>query len=70
MKQFTTEAYIASLNIDRFTATKMGTITILEELDGNKYKVRVESTGEICTAIYNPFREAYYADDVHGLIEE
>ncbi len=66
---FTTEAYIASLNVERITATKTGEITVLENLGDHQYKVQIKETGEICTAIYNPFKDAYYADDIHGLIE-
>ncbi len=68
MKSFTTQAYIASLNLERITSTQMGEIIVLEEMGNNNYKVQIKSTGAICTAIFNPFRQAYYADDIYGII--
>lgn len=43
-------------------------VTLIEKTD-NKYIVRTDS-GVLCTAIFNPFTNLYYADDLYGKIEE
>lgn len=44
-------------------------VTLIEKTDDNKYIVRTDS-GVLCTAIFNPFTNLYYADDLYGKIEE
>lgn len=47
-------------------------VEILERQHDNvssQYIVRT-SDGIVCTAIYNVFSDAYYADDVYGIIED
>lgn len=43
-------------------------VTLIEKTDDNKYIVRTDS-GVLCTAIFNPFTNLYYADDLYGKIE-
>lgn len=68
MKPFTAQAYIHSLNEEKLHSTEKGEITVLEELNNNTYKVNYG--GVICTAIFNPFTNCYYADDIYGIIKE
>lgn len=42
-------------------------VTLIEKTD-NKYIVITDS-GVLCTAIFNPFTNFYYADDLYGKIE-
>lgn len=44
-------------------------VTLIEKTGDNKYIVRTDS-GVLCTAIFNPFTNLYYADDLYGKIEE
>lgn len=44
-------------------------VTLIEKTDDNKYIVRTDS-GVLCTTIFNPFTNLYYADDLYGKIEE
>lgn len=44
-------------------------VTLIEKTDDNKYIVITDS-GVLCTAIFNPFTNLYYADDLYGKIEE
>lgn len=44
-------------------------VTLIEKTDDNKYIVRTDSE-VLCTAIFNPFTNLYYADDLYGKIEE
>lgn len=64
MKPFKTQAYINSLNRGKLTSTEMDEITVLAEIGNNLYKI--DYRGVICTAIFNWFTCAYYADDVYG----
>lgn len=43
-------------------------VTLIEKTDDNKYIVRTDS-GVLCTAIFNPFTNLYYADDLYGKTE-
>ena len=43
-------------------------VTLIEKTDDNKYIVITDS-GVLCTAIFNPFTNFYYADDLYGKIE-
>lgn len=44
-------------------------VTLIEKTGDNKYIVRTDS-GVLCTAIFNPFTNLYYADDLYGKIGE
>lgn len=68
MKPYETQAYIHSLNVEKLNSTNMGTITVLEKLKDNLYKVKINDSGVICTAIFNWFNCSYYADDIYGRI--
>ena len=46
---------------------KKGEITVLENRGNNEYVV--DYNGVKCTAIYNWFSCAYYADDIYGKIK-
>ena len=61
MKPFKTQAHIHSLD------GKMDEITVLEDKGNNRYIV--DYRGVKCTAIFNFFTCAYYADDIYGRIE-
>ncbi len=47
---------------------EMDEITVLENNGNNKYVV--DYRGVKCTAIFNIFENAYYADDIFGRIEQ
>lgn len=40
-------------------------VTLIEKVGDNKYIVITDS-GVLCTAIFNPFTNFYYADDLYG----
>ena len=49
----------------------MDEITILDSRQDSAQTVYiVDYKGVKCTAIYNPFSNAYYADDKYGIIKE
>ena len=65
MKSFKGMAHIHSLG------GAMDEITILDSRqDGAQTVYIVDYKGVKCTAIYNPFSNAYYADDKYGIIKE
>lgn len=65
MTSFKTQAHIHSLG------GAMDEITILDSRqDGVQTVYIVDYKGVKCTAIYNPFSNAYYADDKYGIIKE
>ena len=65
MKSFKAMAHIHSLG------GTMDEITILDSRqDGAQTVYIVDYKGVKCTAIYNPFSNAYYADDTYGIIKE
>ncbi len=70
MKPFTTQAYIHSLNREKLHSTEMGEITVLGKLNEKQHKVKINSSGVICAAIFNPFNCTYYADDIYEIIKE
>lgn len=39
-------------------------VTLIEKTDDNKYIV-ITDRGVLCTAIFNPFTNFYYADDLY-----
>ncbi len=69
MKPFITQAYIHSLNQEKITSTEKGEITVLDEIGNNRYKVKINSSGVICAAIFNPFNCCYYADDIYEILK-
>ena len=65
MTSFKTQAHIHSLN------GAMDEITVLDSRQDGAQKVYiVDYKGVKCTAIFNLFANAYYADDKYGLIKE
>ena len=65
MKNFKAMAHIHSLD------GAMDEITVLDSRqDGVQTVYIVDYKGVKCTAIYNPFSNAYYADDKYGIIKE
>ena len=65
MKSFKAMAHIHSLG------GAMDEITILDSRqDGAQTVYIVDYKGVKCTAIYNPFSNAYYADVKYGIIKE
>lgn len=68
MRTYETKAYIYSLNKGKINSTEMDTVTVLEELENNKYKVNYK--GVICTAIINGFNGLMYVDDIYGILED
>lgn len=47
---------------------KLDTVIILSHERDNRFLA--EYKGELCTAIWNPFRGCYYVDDVYGKVEK
>ena len=65
MTEFKTMAHIHSLD------GAMDEITVLDsKQDGAQTVYIVEYKGVKCTAIFNRFSGAYYADDKYGIIKE
>ena len=65
MTSFKTQAHIHSLG------GAMDEVTILDSRqDGAQTVYIVDNKGVKCTAIYNPFSNAYYVDDKYGIIKE
>ena len=65
MKSFKAMAHIHSLD------GAMDEITVMDSRqDGAQTVYIVDYKGVKCTAIYNPFSSAYYADDKYGIIKE
>lgn len=63
MKPYKTKAHINSLG------GKMAEITVLDKPDKDKNCYIVEYNGIKCTAIFNWFVGAFYADDVYGVVK-
>ena len=65
MTSFKTQAHIHSLD------GAMDEITVLDsKQDGQQVVYIVDYKGVKCTAIFNWFANAYYADDTYGIIKE
>ena len=65
MTSFKTQAHIHSLG------GAMDEVTVLDSRqDGAQTVYIVDYKGVKCTAIYNPFSNAYYVDDKYGIIKE
>ena len=59
------KAYIASLQDHTTGRHVMGDAEIYECLGNNTYRAEVQ--GVHCKAIFNPFTNAYYVDDLHSI---
>ena len=65
MKSFKAMAHIHTLG------GAMGEVTVLDSRQDCAQTVYiVDYKGVKCTTIYNPFSNAYYADDKYGIIKE
>lgn len=62
------EAYIHSLKDHEHDRHVLGEAEIIRQIGDNQYLA--EYNGIRCTAIFNIFTEAYYVDDVYGILEE
>lgn len=69
---YKTTAYIYSLNRGKLRPEVMDEITILEERQDDRHGkfYIVDYKGVKCTAIFNPFVCAYFADDIYGIVKE
>lgn len=68
---YAVRAYIYSLNKGKSQSTETDEVTILgEKTDGTQKLYIVDYKGIKCSAIFNWFSCAYYADDVYGVIKE
>ncbi len=68
VKNFKTKGYIQSLNVGKMQSDKMDEITVLEQVDRNRYIV--DYKGVKCYALFNWFNCSYYVDDVYGVVGE
>ena len=59
------KAYIASLQDHTSGRHVLGDAEIYEYLGDNSY--RAETNGVLCRAIYNPFTDAFYVDDLYSV---
>ena len=62
------QAYVHSLKDKETDINHFGEVTIIEHKDNNN--VIAEYNGVKCTAIFNPFVNVYYVDDIYGRIED
>jgi len=62
------EAYIHSLKDTEHDRHMLGEAEIIEYIGDNRYLA--EDNGVRCTAIFNPFANRYFVDDVYGVQEE
>lgn len=68
MKPYKTMAHIHSLNGEMKEITVLRQEDMFGHLIPNAYIV--DYGGVICTAIFNPITNQYYADDKYGIIKE
>ena len=61
------KAYIHSLKDHRNNHHVLGDAEIIKCIGDNLYLAEVN--GVQCTAIFNPFAGAYFADDVYGIVD-
>ncbi len=61
------KAYIHSLKDKEHDRHVLGEAEIIKKIGDNQYLA--EYNGVRCTAIFNPFVEKYFVDDVYGIIE-
>lgn len=59
------QAYIHSLKDRVHDRHVLGEAEIIKKIGDNLYLAEVN--GVRCTAIFNPFTERYYVDDVYGI---
>ena len=62
------EAYIHRLKDRKTDTNKLGMAEIIRQIGDNQFLA--EYNGVRCTAIFNPFVERYYVDDVYGILHE
>ena len=61
------QAYIHSLKDHVHDRHVLGEAEIIKKIGDNLYLAEVN--GVKCTAIFNPFTERYYVDDVYGILK-
>ena len=61
------QAYIHSLKDRVHDRHVLGEAEIITQIGDNLYLAEVN--GVRCTAIFNPFTERYYVDDVYGILK-
>ncbi len=61
------KAYIHSLKDKEHDRHVLGEAEIIKKIGDNQYLA--EYNGVRCTAIFNPFVEKYFVDDVYGIVE-
>ncbi len=61
------KAYIHSLKDKEHNRHVLGEAEIIKKIGDNQYLA--EYNGVRCTAIFNPFVEKYFVDDVYGIVE-
>ena len=62
----TVKAYIHSLKDHEHDRHMLGEAEIVNRIKDNLYLA--EYNGVRCTAIFNPFAEAFFVDDVYGIV--
>lgn len=68
MTKFTTQAHIHSLNGELEEVIILCKETLFGHEINNSYIVNYKGT--LCTAIFNPFVNQYYVDDIYGVIDK
>ena len=63
------KAMLHSLDRDGTHRAELVDVEILEQVGNNDYIVRTPA-GIICHALFNPFTEYYFADDVYRIVNE
>ena len=61
------QAYIHSLKDRVHDRHVLGEAEIIKKIGDNLYLAEVN--GVRCTAIFNPFTERYYVDDIYGILK-
>ena len=61
-------AYIHSLKDKEHDRHVLGEAKIVKQIGDNLYLAEVN--GVKCTAIFNPFVNRYYVDDVYGILQD
>ena len=62
------QAYIHSLKNKEYDRHVLGEAEIIKQIGDNLYLAEVN--GVRCTAIFNPFVNRYFVDDVYGIQQE
>ena len=63
------KAMLHSLDRDGTHRAELGDVEILEQVGNNDYIVRTPA-GIKCHALFNPFTEYYFADDLYRIVNE